>query len=139
MVATLYQNIRGALQTRLASVTGIPTIAYEDRRYTPVPGTPFIEAILIPISGRPQTMGDDPLLLHEGTFQIACVYPAGKGTGKAEAMADTIKGFFKVKDVLTLNGDSVRIRYSERVRALEEADWLRVPVSIGWYLYSPEY
>ena len=106
MTTSLYQDIRGALQNRLAAVTGIPAIAYEGKGYTPVAGTPFVEPVFIPISSPPVTNGDQKVFLHEGLFQVAVVYPVAKGTGPAEAMADAIKASFTPGTVLS-NGAAV--------------------------------
>lgn len=138
-MTTLYQDIRGMLQSRLASVPGVPAIAYEGIPYTPVPGTPFCEPTFLPANGRPATMGDGHLVRHEGSFEVVLAYPTGSGTGTGEAMADTIKSYFKASDVLTLNGNNLRFRYAERRPVIEQTDWYRVPVSIGWYTFSTEY
>lgn len=138
-MTSLYQDIRNALQTRLETVTGLPETVYEGVSYAPVPGTPFIASALVPAAARPVTMGQDHLILHEGTFEIAVSYPSGVGTGSAEAMADAIKAVFTAESVLTVGANNIRIRYSERRQALIDSDWIRIPVSVGWYLHSQTY
>lgn len=136
---TLYVDIRGALQSRLAAVTGVPAIAYEGMPYTPVIGTPFINAQIVQSNGRPATMGDDHLLLHSGSFELGVTYPSGAGTLAAETMADTIKADFRANDVLTQGSTKVRLRYAERYMADITPDWVRIPISIGWYLFATDY
>ena len=138
-MASLYQNIRGALQNRLAGVAGIPDIAYEGSVYTPLPKTPYVDCKFMPGSGRPATMGDGHLVKHQGTFEINAVYPSGVGTGAAEAMADTIKAAFTASTILTLNSVTVRLSYAERGPVMPDATWIRLPISVGWYLYSTDY
>src|SRR5258706_11221569 len=101
---TLDQNVRYALESRLATVAGLPAIAYEGVRYTPVPGTPFVEPVIVPLSERPVTMGDGHLVLHEGIFMVMLVYPNGKGSGAADAMANAVKSKFKASDTENMNG-----------------------------------
>lgn len=134
-------DIRGALQTRLATVAGIPAIAHEGQRFAPVPGTPFVPCKVVWVSGRPSTLGDGHLVAHNGTFEVAAVYPAETATGDAETLASAIKNHFKASDVLTLDGSDikVRIRHAERLPAMEDGDWIRVPVSIAWYLFATDY
>lgn len=139
MTASLYQNIRGALQTHLANVSGVPTIAYEGVKFTPTVGTPYLGTSLVPTSARPGPIGVNSILRHQGLFLVDAVYPNGSGTATAEAMADTIKAAFTTQTTLSLNGVDVRISYSERGQIQQEADWLRVPIAIGWYVYSQTY
>lgn len=137
---SLYQDIRGALQNRLLTVSGLPSsVAYEGVPFKPVQGTPFVEPVFQPINGRPATCGPDHFVLHEGLFNVAVVYPAGQGTGAAEAMADLIKEAFRAGTVLTLNANQIRTHWAERKAVLHDAGWVRVPVSISWYLYSTSY
>lgn len=135
---SLYTDIRGALQSRLAATPGIPAIAYEGIRYTPVVGTPYVAPVFLPAgNGGPRTTGG--YIRHEGSFEVSLVYPGGNGTGLAEAMADTIKERFKVTDTATVGATVVRFRFAERRQALIDTDWIRIPISIGWYLHSDAY
>lgn len=139
MVNSFDQNVRSALETRLATVAGLPAIAYEGVRYTPVPGTPFVEPTIVPISERPVTMGDGHLVLHEGIFMVVLVYPNGKGSGAIEAMANAVKSKFKASDTENVNSVIVRFRYAERLPSVHQSDWIRVPVAIGFYLHDTDY
>lgn len=138
-MTTLYQDIRGALQSQLATVTGIPALAYEGFPYKPVRGTPYCDCVLVPTSGRPYTLGTAHLIDHEGTFEVGVTYPSGVGTGTAEAMADAIKAKFTAATTITQGTTIVRIRSSERRQALVDTDWIRIPVSVRWYLFSQTY
>lgn len=135
---SLYQDIRGALQARLATVSGIPAIAYEALPFKPVRGTPFVACVVAPVSADQATLGDGHVVLHRGTFEVSVVYPSNKGTGDAEAMADAIKAEFRGGTVLTRNTTQVIIAGAKRSLALIEADWLRIPVSVAWHLHSTD-
>jgi len=136
---SISNDIRGALVTNLKAVSGIPAIADEGVPYVPVSGTPFVDYQVVHSSGRPNTMGSSHLIYHSGLFIVTLVYPAKGGLGPAETMADTVKEAFNVATALTQNTNAVRIRFAERVRRQIESDWVRCPVSIGWYLYSQSY
>lgn len=136
MTASLYQDIEGALETRLNTVPGLPAVAAEGQTYNPTAGVPFVEPVHIPISSPPTTNGDQKIYLHEGLFQIAVVYPVTKGRGPAVAMADLIKSYFTPGTVLTKGNAVVRFRSAQRSRALIDSQWVRIPVSIAWYLHS---
>lgn len=142
---SLYQNIRGALQATLAGVSGIPAaIVYEGQIYRPQAGTPFVECRVLPATGRPATMGSSHLILHEGAFEIVVVYPLARqgqtgGTGPAEAVADAIKEAFNVSTPKSQGGDSIRFDWAERRPLIIDEQWVRVPISVSWYIYSTEY
>jgi hypothetical protein len=70
---------------------------------------------------------------------VTLVYPSGKGTGTAEAMADLVKASFTADTTLTQGTNTVRLRYAERKSAIIDTDWIRVPVEIGWYLHTETY
>jgi hypothetical protein len=139
MTNTISQNIRGALEQRLKTVAGLPTIAYEGNEFVPVPGTPFVEAVVVFTSERPASMGDAHMVLHEGLFMVSMVYPNGKGSGDAEAMADAVKTVFKASQSATLNDAIVRFRYAERRPSIHDPSWIRYPVAISWFIYDQRY
>lgn len=139
---SLYTNIRGALQSRLETVEDIPTIAWEGIDFTPTTGSAFVVAIFAPQSVRPASMGNITYR-HDGTFEISVVYPRFPiglpgGTFPAEEMADAIKARFTPDVPLELNSVFVRISYCERRAALIEPDWIRIPVSVAWFVYDDQ-
>lgn len=133
------QNVRGALEQRLATVTGIPTIVHEGEQFSPQPGAAHTVAVIVPTSERPASMGDDHYVLHEGLFMVSLVYPNRRGTAAISAMANLVKEKFKASDLATLNDITVRFRYAERRPTVQEPDWIRVPIAIGWFVYANEY
>lgn len=135
---TLYVDIQGALENALLDINGIPDLAPEGVSYTPVVGTPYMTAVIVPVSGKPDTMGDENFKLHEGLFMITLSYPNGRGLGEVVAMADNIKNAFQVNDTFTQNSTIVRVRYAERRPHLLEPDWIRLPIEIFWYIFSTE-
>lgn len=137
---SLDTDIRGALYARLAGVSGIPAdIVHETRTYRPVPDTAFVTADVLFASSRPATMGDAHLVAHEGTFEVVLVYPVRGGTGPVEEMGNAVKDHFKASDTATLGSNTVRFRYAERRKLIPDGEWVRLPISVGWYLHSPQY
>lgn len=135
---SLYQDIRGALTARALTASGLPAArAYEGVPSDPTVGTPYVSFTLLPTQERPATLGQAGDTLRQGMFQVSLFYPAGSGTGTAEAMADTVKGVFVPGTDLTQGSTTVRIRYAERGQVQMQPDFLMVPVTIGWWLHSP--
>lgn len=131
---SLYQNIRGALQTRAATATGFPPAnqrAYEGVIFTSTAGVPYVRLSLIPSSGRAFALSGGRRR-HLGLFQVDVFYPAAKGTAAAEVLADAIRDQFKPGIRLPLGSDIVLISYSERAAALFDASWTQIPVTVGW-------
>ncbi len=131
---SLYQNIRGALQTRAALAAGFPPAnqrAHEGMVFTSTTGVPYARLSLIPSSARPFALSGQRRQ-HRGLFQVDVFYPANKGTGPAETVADAIRDQFKPGDRIPLGADIVLISYSERAAALFDAAWTQIPVTVGW-------
>lgn len=136
---SLANDIRGALVTALKAVSGIPAVADETVPYSPVTGTPFVEYQVIHSTNRISTMGSDHLYRHSGMMMITAVYPSDPrsyGIGAAEAMVDTIRAAFNPSTPLTQGTNSVRIMYAERLPHVVDADWIRIPIAVEWYLYT---
>ena len=129
-------DIRGALQARLATVVGLPEIAYEGVQFEPPIGTdgdllPYVVPVIVVGSERPfDVLGE--AVSSQGTFEISCVYPSNEGTAAVEGMAEAIKAVFVNGTRLVLGSAVVKIRWAERRQAFFDADYVRVPVSIGW-------
>lgn len=137
------QDIRAALQAALATAAGENVeLVYEGfypdgAPYRPRIDQPFIEVSLTYTEGRPRTIGDNPLVYHSGEMIANLVYPVGRGTADLDTMASTVKRAFAndvpVGDVL------VRISYAERRgRMVPDGDWMRLPIFVGWYVYTDQ-
>jgi len=139
-VPTLYQNIRGMLQARAVTASGFPGSAqraYEGVAFSPTVGTAWARMTLVPTQGRSAVIGG-ALKAHQGLFLVDLFYPSGQGTASVESVADAVKAVFAPGDTLTLNGESLRIRYAERNQPLAvEADWISAQVQVGWLCHSP--
>ncbi len=85
--------IRQSFETRLAAMPGVLPTVSENTRYVPAIGTPYQRANLIVA----QTLNDTlvkGLYWERGLFQVALVYPQGRGTAAAEAMAGLLVEWF---------------------------------------------
>lgn len=133
---SISQDVRAALQKRLAATPGIPAIAYEGKRYSPTKGTAFVVPVIVSGTSRPFSL-DNGTIEHLASFEVAVVYPTGNGTGAVEAMADTIRERFRPGTVIYQNSVAVKIRWAERRQTMHESDWIRVPVSIGYRVMDP--
>lgn len=85
--------IRKALETRLAAMPALAT-AYEGVDFTPVVGTPYQKAFLLPAAPDNSTQGAS-YYRELGVFQVTLCYPKGTGANAAQTRAELIKTQFK--------------------------------------------
>lgn len=158
----MHDRIRAALELKLASVSGIPDIAWENVKYSPTTGQSFVRPTFIPTLRRPAVRGINPQMRYQGIFTVDCYSPEGNGPGNTDALAETIIEAFPATDsiyyssvtdsliteaeafitlengarLLQDNITHVSIEYTERQQGNLQSPWYSVPVDIGWYSYS---
>lgn len=140
-MASIYDDIRAALEVKLSNVAGIPDIAYENVSYNPTTGSPFVQPRLIPVSRRPATRGLNPQNRYDGVLRVFCYTPEGNGPAAADDLANkVIDAFDAATDISFTNGSDetiiVSVDYAERDNGFVDSPWYYVAVNIGWYIYS---
>lgn len=140
-MASIYRDIRAALETELAAVSGIPAISYENVSYDRTNGTSYVETYFVPQSRRPAVRGLNPQQRYDGVFTVVCYAEEGKGPGAADEIADKVlEAFEATTDVsYTPEGGSeikVSIDYAEREGGGLDTPFYYVPVNIGFYIYN---
>lgn len=144
---SVYDDIRSALETRLATTVGIPAIAYENTLYKPTTGTAFIQPRMVFSSRVPatrglnQSTGKPHQQRYRGVFQILLHYPEGVGPGASQDMVNTIIDRFEAAtDISFTNSDPktiyVTVDYAEQMGAYNKSPWYVTPVNINWYCYD---
>jgi len=134
--ASIYDNIRAALETTLSGVASIPSIAWENVNFRPTTGESYIVPRLIPLRREPAVRGLNPQMYYEGMFTVDCFVPEGGGPAAADALADKVIDAFEATTDVSYSGTIVSIRYAEREQSRVDGPFLMVPVNIGWYIYS---
>jgi len=140
-MASIYRDIRAALETKLAAVSGIPAISYENVSYDRTNGTSYVETFFVPQSRRPAVRGLNPQQRYGGVFTVVCYAAEGNGPGAADEIADKVLNAFEATtDVSYTNGDAetfvVSIDYAEREGGGLDTPFYYVPVNIGFYIYN---
>lgn len=85
-------DLRLALQSALAAMTPPLATVWDATTYTPVVGTPYQRATLIP--GTPINDEYGRHFADQGIFQVSLHYPPNVGPTDAEARADAIRSNF---------------------------------------------
>lgn len=135
-MASIYDNIRAALETTLNSVDGIPSVAWENVQFKPTTGQSYIKPRFLPTRREPAVRGTNPQMYYQGVFRIDCFVPEGEGPAAGDDLADSIIEAFEATTDVSYSGTTVSIRYAEREMAEVDGPFYVIPVNIGWYIYS---
>lgn len=140
-MASIYDDIRAALESKLYSLTDLPVLYPEGSTRTPTVGTPYIKHLFVPVTRRPAVTGSNPQKKYSGVFRVFCYYPSDKGPAQADDMADKIiEAFDAPTNIPFTNSDSeviiVTTNYAERDEGRPDKPWYYVTINIGWYIYK---
>lgn len=140
-MASIYRDLRAALESKLASITDIPDISYENVSYDRVNGTEYVESSFLPTLRRPAVRGLNPQQRYQGVFRVVCYAPEGNGPGAADEIADKVMEAFEATTDISYTpsgGDEiiVSIDYAEREGGGLDTPFYYVPVNIGFYIYN---
>lgn len=126
------QNVRRALEQRLAAMSpAIPT-AWENVHFTPTVGTPWQRANLLPASPDNTMLGPREWM-EIGIFQVTLYYPAGTGSDAAQTRAEAVRAQFKRGTTVSHGGLATVITHTPAKAAAYSADgWYVVPISIRY-------
>jgi len=69
-MASIYRDIRAALETKLKAVSGLPSISYENSSYDRKNGTSYLETSFLPTLRRPAVRGLSPNKDTKGFFVL---------------------------------------------------------------------
>lgn len=161
-MANVNNDIRAALESKLANTTGLPSIAYENVSFSPTTGTSFLKANFIPTFRRPAVLGLSPQKRYQGVFVVTTHAPEGTGPKAANDYVDIVEAAFEATThiywdivderllteqeafvvtesgsrLLATNAIDVSIEYAERQVGFVDTPWYYVPLNIGWYCYK---
>lgn len=142
MSTSIRTAVRLALRARLATVPGLPPVAFELQFpvYVPVLGTLYVREALLygPGSTQPITTGPVVTKSLRGIYQLTIKVPMQKATAlgtaikAAEGLADKLCDHFAVGTVLTYDSRRVVIESASAPSLVPEPpDWASLPVSIA--------
>lgn len=137
-MADISADIRSILETQLAQVPNIPSIAFENVSFNPTTGQSYVQCVLLPVSRRPAVRGLLPQQRYDMLFSVNCYVPEGTGPATADTLAKSIIDNFEATNSLTnaSNNLTVRIDYAERQEGVLDSPWYFVPVNISCYVYN---
>lgn len=112
---------------------------------TAFPGTNFIpptDAMWLKVDylfAKPVMIGAfvDGHYREQGIYQIMVYGPKGQGAFSVIGLVDQIMDHFERGTELTGVGPTVKIERTYRSNPMEEAPWIKVPVSVEFWWYAP--
>lgn len=130
----MYAEIQTLLDTRLATVVGLPELQKENMRVNRdgKSKTPLARATLLPNQATQLTVGVNGKNTYSGLYQIDLFYPLDTGTAAVNAMADLVMEKFVRGDTLTVGGLTVHITISWREAGRRDEPFYAVPVLVQW-------
>lgn len=135
-MASIYDDIRAALETNLASVTDVPSIGWENVQFSPTTGSSYLKPRLLPTRREPAVRGTNPQMFYQGIYRVECYVPEDQGPAAGDELADKIIDAFEAATDVSYSGTIVSIRYAEREMAEIDGPFYMIPVNIGWYIYK---
>ena len=135
-MASIYDDIRAALEVKLSTITDVPSIGWENAQFSPTTGQPYLKPRLMPTRREPAVRGTNPQMYYQGIFRIECYVPEGAGPSAGDDLADKIMEAFEATTDVSQGSTIVSIRYAEREMAEIDGPFYMIPVNIGWYIYK---
>ena len=136
-----YDKILAALEKRVLDLQGVPSVAWENVKFTPTTGQPYIQTRFRP-SGRRSafvgvgTVGKHLSQRYVGIFQLKLYYPESRGQKPTNTIVNEICDKFDAGTDLSHDGVYVTISQTERMRGINESPWFITPVNVHWYSYA---
>lgn len=126
-------NVRIALETALNAITPALATVWDNTAYTPIDGTAYQKAYLMPAQPDNSTLGS-AYYREQGIFQVTLFYPIQTGTKDAADRAELIRTKFKRGSSFTSGGVTVIIDRTPEISQgrIDEGRWA-LQIKIRWY------
>jgi hypothetical protein len=129
-----FANIHAALDTKLASLSGIPAVVWPNIRYMPAEGTTYLRPTLLPNNSDLATL--TAYQLHRGIYQIDIFVALEKGPSAMLTLQDSIKAHFENGRRLTSGSDVIYIQAISPGQGRKDGAWYMGHVEINYICYS---
>lgn len=132
--ATIRAAIDGLLTTSQSSLI---SIAWEGVSYFPDQSTPYLGVRMSAMSRRPTGPGVNTVNEWSGKYQVSVWYPVGAGMQAVLTKVDELLAqFSRGTSVVTTDGLTVTFNTPTPTPAIQEGNWVHVPVILPWFAYE---
>lgn len=134
--------LNGVLSTAVQAdqLTGITDalVAWPDKSFTPVKGTPYIKPEVAAQVRNPMGVGADAVQQWNGTFQVGIFTPRDTGRRLANQLASQVLAIFPRGLALqTPQGVWMTVVRGTAPVPVPWNDWNNLPVQIDWFAHEP--
>lgn len=131
---SLINNIQNALNTQLATVSGLPTVYYPNTEKEPTQGTNYVRPTLLPAASELYTLND--VNMHSGIYQVDIFTQLKKGTAPILLIADSVRDNFLAVKSITSGSDTVHIQAISISQARRVESWWSCFVEINYICFN---
>ena len=131
-MSNAFQDIRIALDARLATLSGLPPVAWPNAQYVPTIGTLFIRPTLLAAETVGGTLESDR---HTGIYRVDVFSPVGVGDGTAIALLDSIGDHFAPMTTFTSGVAGVQIVSCSQSLRGNDGVWYNLSIDIRYLSY----
>ena len=112
-------------------------LVFENERYVPVIGRPYMEVTLLPGATQQPGNGVDGTEYDTGVLHVDLFYPRDEGAGPALGRAQLLRGWFKRSTLVSHGGTVVRLPSRASIApGMNNEAWHKRVVTIPYFLYS---
>ena len=129
-----YSDIRSALDSKLNSLSGLPSVAWENTKFDPTEGSTFLRPTVIPVISTMSGLNGQQK--NEGIYLVEIFVDKGNGSKDLLELVDDIYDHFRSTTSLTANSTKVYIQAIERSPTRIEGSWAICSVDISFFSYS---
>ncbi len=132
---SILNKIRGALETHLNTVVGVPTVYFQNIHADPDVNSTYIKFSFLPTDIQPATRGLNPQLRYDGFISLLICTPEGNGTGDSLELAQLLQDRFAATTDIAFDGIVVSIDAARLGAPYFDAPFNCLPLTINWYIY----
>lgn len=126
----VFSDIHNALNTQLASISGLPDIYFPNSSKEPSQGTAYLRPTLLPAISEIYTLSNENS--HQGLYQIDIFVPLKAGIAAANNYADIIRESFN-RARLKTNNTIVQIQQISISQNQRIESWWSCYVEVGYF------
>jgi hypothetical protein len=127
------QQIRAALDTRLAGYEPALAIAWENTAFNPEDDVPWVQVQLTPVRTTALGLGRAAPVRWTGSYQLVLNFPRNDGPGPAAVLADGIAGHFHRGTALTAANVTVILEQPSIGAGTISAGRYQLGLTIPWF------
>ena len=132
-MSTHFNDIEAALDIRLGTLAGSPTIERFNLPFTSDATENYLRPTFLPAETVQACFGDLGQDLTNGIYQVDVFHLRGKGRS---SQPDVIADHFKRGTILTYNGVNIRVISASIEPSFTEDNFMITPVSIRWQVFT---